>query len=42
MKGKIEKYHLTIKGEDNLMPYEMPDELKEATKAFIEYYNYQR
>ena len=24
------------------MPYEMPGELKEAIKAFIEYYNYRR
>jgi len=40
--GKIERYHRTIKGEINLVPYEMPGELKEAIKAFIEYYNYQR
>ncbi len=40
--GKIERYHRTIKGEVNLMPYEIPSELKEAIKAFIEYYNYQR
>lgn len=40
--GKIERYHRTIKGEINLVPYEMPDELKEAIKAFIEYYNYHR
>ena len=40
--GKIERYHRTIKGEMNLVPYEMPGKLKEAIKAFIEYYNYQR
>ena len=40
--GKIERYHRTIKGEINLVPYEMPGELKEAMKAFIEYYNYRR
>jgi len=32
----------SIKGEINLVPYEMPGELKGALKAFIEYYNYQR
>ncbi len=40
--GKIERYHRTIKGEINLVPYLMPDELKEAIRAFIEYYNYVR
>jgi putative transposase len=40
--GKIERYHRSIKGELNLMPYEMPGELREAIQAFIEYYNYQR
>ena len=40
--GKIERYHRTIKGEMNLVPYLMPDELKEAIRAFIEYYNYVR
>jgi transposase InsO family protein len=40
--GKIERYHRTIKGEINLVPHEMPGELKEAIRGFIEYYNYQR
>jgi putative transposase len=40
--GKIERYHRTIKSEIKLVPYEMPGELKEAIKAFIEYYNYGR
>jgi transposase InsO family protein len=40
--GKIERYHRTIKGEINQLPYEMPSELKEAIGAFIEYYNYRR
>jgi hypothetical protein len=39
--NKIERYHRTIKGEINQVPYEMPSELKEAIKAFIDY-NYQR
>ena len=40
--GKIERYHRTLKGEINQVPYDMPSELKEAIKAFIEYYNYRR
>jgi len=32
----------TLKGEINQVPYEMPSELKEAIRAFIEYYNYHR
>ena len=40
--GKIERYHRTIKGDIKLVPYEMPSELTEAIKAFIEYYNYRR
>jgi transposase InsO family protein len=40
--GKLERYHRTIKGELYLLLHEMPGELKEAVKAFIEYYNYQR
>lgn len=40
--GKIERYHRTIKGEINLVPYEMPSELRQAIEAFVEYYNHQR
>jgi putative transposase len=40
--GKIERYHRTLKGEINQVPHDMPGELKEAIRAFIEYYNYQR
>ena len=40
--GKIERYHRTIKGEINQVPYDMPSELKQAIRAFIEYYNYRR
>ncbi len=40
--GKIERYHRSLKGEINQVPYDMPVELKEAIRAFIEYYNYQR
>jgi len=40
--GKIERYHRTVKGEIKQVPYDMPCELKEAIRAFIEYYNYRR
>jgi len=40
--GKIERYHRTVKGEINQVPYDMPSELKEAIRTFIEYYNYRR
>lgn len=40
--GKRERYHRTIKGEIRLVPYHMPQELEEAIKAFVEYYNYGR
>jgi putative transposase len=40
--GKIERYHRSLKGEINLEPYEMPSELKNAIRAFVEYYNYRR
>lgn len=31
-----------MKGSINLIPYEMPSELEEVIRAFVEYYNYQR
>jgi len=40
--GKVERYHRTVKGEINQVPYDMPGELKEAIRSFIEYYNYRR
>jgi putative transposase len=40
--GKIERYHRTIKKEITLVPYQVPDDLREAIAAFIEYYNYGR
>jgi len=40
--GKIERYHYTLKGEINQVPFEMPSELKEAIVAFVEYYNHRR
>jgi putative transposase len=40
--GKIERYHRTIKGEINLVPYEMPSALVKAIESFVDYYNYRR
>jgi putative transposase len=40
--GKIERYHRSLKEEINQMPHEIPTELKEAIRAFIDYYNYRR
>ena len=40
--GKIERYHRTMKGSVKLIPYEMPSELEEAIRAFVDYYNYRR
>ena len=40
--GKIERYHRSLKGDINQLPYDMPGELWEAIRAFIEYYNYRR
>ncbi len=40
--GKIERYHRTLKSEINQEPYEMPSELREAIRGFINYYNYRR
>jgi transposase InsO family protein len=40
--GKIERYHRTMKGSIKLVPYEMPSELEEAIRAFVEYYNHRR
>jgi putative transposase len=40
--GKIERYHRSLKGEINQLPYDMPSELEKAIADFIEYYNYRR
>ena len=34
--GKIERYHRTLKGGISQVPYEMPSELKDAIRGFIE------
>jgi transposase InsO family protein len=40
--GKIERYHRSLKEEINQLPYDLPNELRVAIGAFIEYYNYRR
>jgi transposase InsO family protein len=40
--GKIERYHRSLKGEINQLPYDMPGDLEKAIAAFIEYYNCRR
>jgi putative transposase len=40
--GKIERYHRSLKGEINQVPYDVPSDLEKAIAAFIEYYNYRR
>jgi transposase InsO family protein len=40
--GKIERYHRTLKGGISQVPHEMPSDLKETIRGFIEYYNYKR
>jgi len=40
--GKIERYHRSLKNEIGRIPYDTPDELREAIRAFVKYYNYQR
>ena len=37
--GKLERYHQTIKGDVNQLPYEMPSDLEAAIVAFVSYYN---
>ena len=40
--GKIERYHRSLKGEINQLPYDMPSDLEKAIATFINYYNYRR
>jgi putative transposase len=40
--GKIERYHRSLREQINQLPYEMPGELREAIRAFVEYYNFRR
>ena len=38
--GKLERYHRSLKGDVNQLPYEMPSDLEAAIVAFVSYYNY--
>ena len=40
--GKLERYHQTLKGDVNQLPYETPSDLEAAIVAFVSYYNYRR
>ena len=40
--GKLERYHQTLKGDVNQLPYELPSDLEAAIVAFVSYYNYRR
>ena len=41
-KGKLERYHQSIKQEVNQVPYEVPSDLEEAITGFVDYYNNRR
>ena len=38
--GKLERYHQTLKGNMNHVPYEMPSDMEAAIAAFVGYYNH--
>ena len=40
--GKLERYHQTLKGDVNQLPYEVPSDLEAAIVAFVSSYNYRR
>ena len=40
--GKLERYHQTIKGDVNQVPYEAPSDQQEAIAAFVTHYNHRR
>ena len=40
--GKIERYHRSMKNVVKLDHYYCPEELNEALKSFVHYYNYER
>ena len=41
-KGKIERYHRSLKNVVNLLHYYLPGELEREIEGFVEYYNNQR
>ena len=40
--GKLKRYHQTLKGDVNQLPYELPANLEAAIAAFVSCYNYRR
>ena len=40
--GKIERYHRSIKNVIKLRNYELPSELEQAIREFVDYYNKER
>lgn len=40
--GKVERYQQTLKGQINLVPCDMPSDLRQAIESFVHYYNCQR
>jgi len=40
--GKLERYHRTVKGEVTLVVHLSPDQLREAIRRFVDYYNRER
>ncbi len=41
-KGKLERYHQTLKQDVNQVTYEIPSDLAAALAGFVAYYNYRR
>ena len=40
--GKLERYHQTLKRDVNQLPYDVPKDLEEAIRKFVDFYNYCR
>ena len=40
--GKLERYHQTLKRDVNQLPYDLPRELEDAIRKFVEFYNHRR
>ena len=40
--GKLERYHQTLKRDVNQLPYDVPRELEDAIRKFVDFYNHRR
>ena len=40
--GKLERYHQTLKRDSNQLPYDVPRELEDAIRKFVDFYNHRR